>query len=141
MSPDCDLEQDFAERMGSLSKTVPSDKLIPSVFLLQAITVDELRSTTPPGRERWKRISQNKDERYHVLEDAEAKYDAGGQGLPALGIDFKRYFTIPTDELYVQFETNAQRRCHLQSPYAEHLSQRLTDFLSRVALPREHKVE
>jgi hypothetical protein len=141
MSPDCDLEQDFSERMHPSKKEGQSEKLIPGILLLEAMTADELRSTTPPGKDIWKRIRQNKDERYHVLEAVPNKSDAEGSGLPPLGIDFKRYFTVPTDELHEQCATTSKRRCYMESPFAEHINRRFTDFLSRVALPREHQVE
>jgi hypothetical protein len=137
MSPDCDLEQDF----GTRSSSGQTDKLISDVLLLQAVDVDELRATAPPGRDIWKRIRQNKDDRYHVVEQPSRANSARDVQLPALGIDFKRYFTIPTDELYEQLARSATRHCYLESPYAEHLNKRFADFLSRVALPREHRVE
>jgi hypothetical protein len=137
MSPDCDLEQDFGSRMGKIK----ADKTISDILLLQAITVDELRATTPAGKDIWKRIRQNKDDRYHVIESADPQEDAIGAGLPALGIDFKRYFTVPLDELYEQCANQTKRRCFLDSPYSEHLNRRFSDFLSRVALPREHRVD
>jgi len=140
MSPDCDLEQDFAERTDSVKKDAQPDKLIPNILLLEAITVDELRATTSPGKDIWKRIRQNKDERYHVLEDVPVNGDSDGKGLPALGIDFKRYFTVPTDELHEQCGNTAKRRCYMESPYAEHINRRFAEFLSRVALPREHRI-
>ena len=141
MSPDCDLEQDFTQRMGEAVKGGSTDRSIPDILLLQATTADELRATAPAGKDIWKRIRQNKDERYHVIERVRPEQDAVGTGLAALGIDFKRYFTVPTDELYLQCEATAKRRCHLETPYSEHLNRRFTDFLSRVALPREHQVE
>ncbi len=44
MSPDCDLEQDFAERTGQSKKEGQSDKLIPDVLLLQAIGNGSVRT-------------------------------------------------------------------------------------------------
>ena len=39
-------------------------------------------------------------------------------GIPELGVDFKRYFTIPTDEIYKRIEKGeVRRRCVLMSPY------------------------
>ena len=69
-----------------------------------------------------------------------ASEDALRQGLPELGVDFKRFFTIPTDELYVPITSGAQRRCHLNSPYLEHLTTQFSGFLSRVALPKPHVI-
>ena len=90
----------------------------------------------------WDHIRINKDERYHFLQKVEPPDDALGQGLPELGLDFKRYFTVPTDEVYRRVElSEAQRRCFLASPYLEHLSSRFAFYLSRVALPEDHLSE
>src|SRR6185312_5761394 len=87
----------------------------------------------------WDRILINKDERYHFLQNIRQCEDAAGQGISALGIDFKRYLTIATDELYRRVELGeCQRRARLQTPYAEHLSARFCYYQSRVALPRDH---
>jgi hypothetical protein len=138
---DCDLEQDFNARKSqpSTDKSV-ADKLIPNVLLLEAISVTELLANLS-GSDIRKRVRQNKDERYHVLQKVEARDDAEGAGLPSLGVDFKRFFTVPTDELYVQLRSNAKRRTCLASSYLEHLSNRFAAFQSRVALPVEHKID
>jgi hypothetical protein len=39
-------------------------------------------------------------------------------------MDFKRYFSLPTEEVYYRIDSEAKRRCRLVSPYAEHLSTR-----------------
>lgn len=141
VSQDCDLEQDFLARNATLTTGSSDDKLLPSVLLLQAVTIEELRATTPKGGERWKQIRQNKNERYHVLEAVQTKHDLAGSGLPPLGLDFKRYFTVPADELYQQLEVSAHRRCRMESPYLEQLTRRFADYQSRIALPREHQVD
>ena len=90
----------------------------------------------------WDRVKKNKDERYHFLEKIPANCDACGEGLPELGVDFKCYFTLPTEEVYRRVELNkARRRSVIRSPYLEHLSSRFAFFLSRVALPQEHLSE
>jgi hypothetical protein len=88
----------------------------------------------------WHQIEINKNDRYHFFQRIPTEEDSLGEGLPELAIDFKRYFTIPTDELYWQINAgDAQRRTCLESPYMEHLSQRFTSFLSRVALPQDYE--
>jgi hypothetical protein len=138
MTQDCDLEQDLKVRIAGQQ----SDKILPNVLFCNVATAEALRGTpktTGINYEMWKRISQNKDERYHFLQAVDASCDAQQIGLPEIGIDFKRYFSIPTDELYRRLEMGeAKRRCVLASPYLEHLSSRFTYFLSRVALPEEH---
>ena len=100
LTQDCDLEQDFHSRHPEIK---PSDKLLPSVLLCQVFTAVELRGDPKKGgknSEMWKRIAQNKDERYHFLQKIEPGCDRVNDGLPELAVDFKKYFTIPTDELY-----------------------------------------
>ena len=135
---DCDLEQDHT---GRNEDPPAADKMIPNVVLLQAVAVTELIGGLPKGRDILKRVVGNRDDRYHVLEPIAVGGDALGQGLPALGIDFKRYFTVPTEELYAQLNSGARRRTQLNSNYLEHFNQRFAGYLSRVALLREHRVD
>jgi len=139
ITQDCDLEQDFKARQAASSKNA-ADKLIPNILLLEAISATELLAGLS-GSDIRKRVRQNKDERYHVFQKVEASDDSEGAGLPSLGADFKRYFTVPTDELYAQLASNAKRRTCLFSPYMEHLAKRFADFQSRVALPKDHKID
>lgn len=135
LTQDCHLEQDFKARQG-LNKP---DKLLPNVFFCHVATAQQLRGAAGITTDIWRRISQNKDERYHFLQKIGAVLDALQKGLPELGIDFKHYFTIPTDEIYRRIEMGeAKRRCVLISPYLEHFSSRFAYFLSRVALPEDH---
>jgi hypothetical protein len=132
VNQDCDLEQDHAARaLGS------ADKLLPSVLFLPAVPFEDLRAAL--DRDIWRRIAKNKDERYQFLQRVVAEDDAQNEGLPALGIDFKRCFTIPTDELLFRFrEANAWRRTRLTTPWAEQLSSRFAYYYARVALPADH---
>ncbi|HEY8505607.1 MAG TPA: hypothetical protein VIL46_13565, partial [Gemmataceae bacterium] len=137
LTQDCDLEQDFRVRF---PEAKPSDKLIPGVLFCEVATAEELfgiiRQT---NKKLWDRIKISKDERYHFLQKVDPSSDLLNEGLPELAIDFKRYFTIPTDEVYRRIEVGeAKRRCVLVSPYLEHLSSRFAYFLSRVALPEDH---
>lgn len=132
------MVQDFKPRNeGNLE----SDKIIPSVLFCEVITAEQLRGRADMKSNIWQRIRQNKDERYQFLEKVLSKDDLLGEGLPELGIDFKRYFTIPTDEVYFRLKTDAKRRCRLVSPYLEHLSSRFYYFQNRIALPADHRSE
>lgn len=139
ITQDCDLEQDFFARSAASPTEVPPERLLPNVLLCAVATVQELMARTPKGHDIWKRVLENRDERYHFLQSVEPSEDALGKGLLPMGIDFKRYFTVPTDELYAQLQLGANRRCRLAGPYLEHLSGRFAYFLSRVALPRPHE--
>jgi hypothetical protein len=140
LTQDCDLEQDFRVRYsgGALDRSDLS-RQIPNVLLGNVTTAEELKTSNKLQGDLWRRVPQNKDERYHFLQAVEPGCDAQSQGLPEMAIDFKRYFTVPTDELYQRVERQeTQRRCGLKSPYLEHLSGRFAFFLSRVALPEDH---
>jgi hypothetical protein len=138
LTQDCDLEQDFKAR----SERNKLDKLIPSVLFCEAVTAEALRGSAGITTDIWKRIRINKDERYQFLQRIGSVQDAAGQDLPELGIDFKRYFTIPADEVYRRIELGeARRRCVLSSPYLEHFCCRFAYYLSRVALPLDHLSE
>lgn len=136
LTQDCDLESDYgrdASRRHGVS--------LPSIILCEATPISALRGACPPGKDIWKRISQNKDERYHCLEMIPPDLDAAGQGVAPLGIDFKRYFTMPTAEVYRRIELGqAKRRARLITPYAEQLSCRCFHFQCRIALPEDHDV-
>ena len=139
LSQDCDLDLDFKARGGTISP----EKQSPSVLFCEVITAQELRFG-PGGMNStiWSNVRTNKHERYQFLQKVDPAEDALGKRLPELGIDFKRYFTIPVDEVYHRIELGeAQRRCVLNSPYLEHLCCRFANYLSRVALPLDHLSE
>lgn len=139
LSQDCDLDQDFQARNNPETVSHPTDKLLPSVLFCQATSATDLRSHLSDSQI-WKQITQNKNERYQYLRSVPAEMDALGTGTPDLGTDFKRYFAISTEHVYLQLQGPARRRSRLQSPYVEHLSSRFAYYLSRVALPEEHFV-
>lgn len=135
VSQDCDLEQDFAARQSSRLSSLPS------IMLCEVSSATDLRGNVAPGRDIWKRIIQNKDERYQFLRAVPVSQDATSEGIPDLGIDFRRCFSIPTDELYEQFNLGVRRRCRLASPYKEHFMIRFAHFIGRVGLPSNHYKE
>jgi hypothetical protein len=101
-----------------------------------------MKNSVPPGKDIWKRIIQNKDERYQCLEAVPPAQDLTREGIPSLGCDFKRFVTIPIDEVYKRLELNpAIRRARLLTPYAEHLLHRFCNFQSRIPLPENHEVQ
>jgi hypothetical protein len=139
MTQDCDLEQDYRVR----SEGRASDKLLPGILFCEVAAAQELYGQIRQNNPKfWDRIKINKDERYHFLQRNESMCDLLGEGLAELAIDFKRYFTLPTDEVYKRIEIGeTKRRCVLISPYLEHLSRRFAFYLSRVALPLDHASE
>jgi len=142
VTQDCDCEQDFKKRQVN---DLVSDKIIPSILFCEVVAAEQLRNRDKDNKVReinstvWGQVRINKNERYHFLESVPAESDVLGEGLPELALDFKRYFTIPTEEVYYRLEIGeAKRRCHLISPYLEHLTSRFNYFQYRIALPEDH---
>lgn len=136
LSQECDLEWDFSARKEGGNVT----KKLPNVLLCSADDVQYVRK--PQGEMNssiFGKVKNNKDERYQFLEAYSRTVDGLEVEFPPLVLDFKQYFTVPTEILYEQFGTS-RGRLGLATPYAEHLSTRFAYFLSRVALPREHRI-
>jgi hypothetical protein len=149
VTQDCDLEQDFKARDGKAGK----HRILPNILFCEVELATELRfgakneTLSEEKRARsaeinskiWPNIEKNKDERYHFLQRVQPEEDLLGEGLNELAIEFKRYFTIPTDEVYFRISNgSAKRRCKLESPYLEHFSVRFHYYHYRVALPEDH---
>jgi hypothetical protein len=133
LSQDCDLEQDFTRRQKG-----KSDNLLASVlFCSVAMNDDEFRHGTGLGTKEWKKVVENREPRLHYLRAVPQADDALNEGLPDLIVDFRQYFSLPTEEAYFCAQA-ARRRCRLDTPYAEHLSQRFFSHMGRVALPLDH---
>jgi hypothetical protein len=140
MSQDCDLDQDYARRAEHREGTLPNIMLcdVYRAEVLRAL----VRQRDQLGSQDWrKRIAQNQNERFHYLQRTEPAQDLQREGLSALALDFKLYFTLPTDELYARLSQGIRRRCILNTPYAEHLAHRFFKFQSRVALPQDHQID
>ncbi len=135
LSQDCDLESDYKARQEEPSE----QRLLPAVLFAEMTDPETLRGrSTSINAGIFRRIKSNSDERYQILRAVSPEEDALTLGTPDLAIDFKRYFTIPTTEVYRQFEDGNHRRAVLLSPYREHLCSRFFSFQARVALPAEH---
>jgi hypothetical protein len=157
MTQDCDLAQD-AEAREMLAKATKDQSLlndsefkkrydnvskwkIENILVCEAMATSNMRHSVPQGSDIWKRIIQNKDERYQCLEEIPPEQDLLGRGVPSLGCDFKRFLTIPADEVYKRLEINpGVRRSRLLTPYAEHLLNRFCTFQSRIPLPENHDI-
>lgn len=140
LTQDCDCIQDHKARAVSEEK---SKNYVPNIMFAEVHTAEWMRDKENLERldsTLWKPVRQNKNERYHFLQAVPAEIDAQGEGLPELTLDFRRYFSIPTDEVYHRLGVaEAKRRCRLVSPYLEHLGARFSFFSQRVALPRDHE--
>jgi hypothetical protein len=139
LSQDCDLDWDFKARERGEEGNRLQLKLVPNVLLCEMMAEDtlrgQMRGAGVGGSDLWKRMVQNRDERYHWFPELPADADASSEGLPALVVDFKRVFTVPTDELYSRLRHGLRRRSLLQGLYLQHLSTRFGYYCLRVALP------
>lgn len=132
VSQDCDLEQDARARSDlDIDAKQRGNALVPHVLLLVASAAEHARGAAVSSKH-WDRVKQNKDERFQFLCRASAS-------VPALVIDFKRFFSFPTEELLrVIGRGEVQRGPRLTTPYAEHLAVRFGFFIQRVGLNVEH---
>lgn len=142
VSQDCDLEQAF----NFIFRDKGNERHeLPSVLFCRAQHVAEFakseRYKSLFGGRTFKGNFKNNDVfRYHFIQKIPPELDAHKCGLPELGIDFKRHFSMPAAEVYRRIELDhSQRRSVLQSPYRDHFSQRFFNFNSRVALPEEYE--
>ena len=141
VSQDCDLEQDFNFRFYKKGKP---RNILPSVLFCQVMETEKLEKGLHKHLFDSKTFKDyfrnNKDFRFHFVQEIPAEYDALGKKLPELGMEFKRYFSMPTAEIYHRIEmSHTQRRCRLQSPYVEHFCDRFYNFNKRIALPEEYQ--
>ncbi len=141
LSQDCDLEQDFTERLGI---TEEHDKHIETILVCPAYVIDKFSNGDhvsfmiegkPSSRSMQKhtskiinRIKSNDTyKRYHYLaEDLE-------NGVPGLIIDFKHFVAASRQQLYKsrvnQYVTTNNEL------YRESLSLRFANYLGRIGLP------
>ncbi len=135
ITQDCDLDWDFKAR----NSLAPEEKQIPDLLFCHLQTAVALKPLVPHGSTFWKRIQKNQEERYQFLQKVQSEEDALGEGIPEMGVDFKKCFTLPTEFVYKEIDdSHVKRRCRFESPYLEHLTVRFHNFCSRVALPDEH---
>ena len=132
-SQDCDLDFDFKARNAG----VPTHKFLRETLFFQMKPESEVR---PPQGEvnadLFRRVKKNQAQRFHFFQPVAREQDALGIGIPALIVDFKGYFTMPTDEVYKRLElSESRRRCFLNPPFRDEFSARCFDYQSRIALP------
>jgi hypothetical protein len=138
MTQDCELEGDHRARNAD---PVDLKKQIGTVVLCEVYPEEEVRAAAREiglNTREWKRVRQNREERFHYLQPVSKEEDAVGEGLTALGVDFKHIFALSPELLYYQIDQSARRRFKLESPYLEHLVVRFFAYQSRIALPVPH---
>jgi hypothetical protein len=139
LSQDCDLDQDYRQRFQKDSYPDKNFPLIPNILFGEVSEASEARNSPGIKASIWSSIKINNNIRYEFLEKIPPDKDFMGIGIPELVIDFKSYFTLPTEEVYTFLEKEkVKRHCGLNSPYLEHLISRFCFYQSRVALEPGH---
>ncbi|OIR17276.1 hypothetical protein GALL_22970 [mine drainage metagenome] len=139
LTQECDLEQNASERSGSKSlvdgKTM-HDKFLVSLLCAPLYNAEHLFSgnhlsfleisSNKKSSEQKNYIKQNREPRYHYVE-----FDERSQIVPSV-IDFKHYFSVSLEYLE---DNMANRVCSIKPIFRESISQRFSNYLSRIGLP------
>lgn len=134
MTQDCDLESDFRNR--SEKSPVKHDKYLQSILLCPAYPGEYFKSGTHLEdlnlqMEKWNSsayssIKKQTHSRFHYLEGSQ------NDQVQDLVIDFKHYYTLPRDILYLYED---KYLISLNALFRECLSQRFSNYLCRIGLP------
>ena len=140
VNQECDLEHDYDNR----SKQQPTgnqDKILPNLLIVPAYLAEYFKigthrgikyKCTEWGGEQWKNIKSNQHNRFHYLA-LNSEFQ-----IPELIIDFKHVYTINIEVAYKKKESLYHvSLCEL---YRDNLSQRYTNYLSRIGLPDKTSV-
>lgn len=136
MTQDCDLESDFKNRSEISSET--QDKYLRTILVCPAYNATEFREgnhllediglkMAEWNSKTFKQIKEQNHARFHFLEQDQALQ------VPELVIDFKHYYTIPRDTLFGIY--NDHYLVTINQLFRESLSQRFSNYLSRIGLP------
>ncbi len=132
LSQDCDMQSDFICKKSGKNQ----DKRLLSLLICPAFLINEFTQGKHLGN--WQmnvlnskvvgKIKKNDEyKRYHFLSE-ESKFS-----IPELVIDFKHFFTLPRDFLYKQRKDKYV--ASLNEIFREELSQRFSNYLSRIGIP------
>jgi hypothetical protein len=145
LTQECDLDTNLKERkkiIGDNSEIIQHDKFLVSLlcaplynaehlFAGNHLQVIKIESEQKNSNQR-NYIKTNRDPRYHYIEFQEKSIK-----LVPLIIDFKHYFSISLNIIEEQLN---QRICSIKPIFRELITQRFSNFLSRIGLP-EPKIE
>lgn len=140
MSQDCDLEQYYKNKQTVSEVSNSFDKYIPNILICPAypserfITGEHLDGfqmesfgNSASQQKTLEKIKRNNSfNRYHFLQGVSEKF-------PDLIIDFKHFYTIPTEILSENFKE--PYLVTINELFRERLSQRFANYLSRFGLP------
>lgn len=146
LTQECDLQHNLKERK-DINKPNKEDIVKQDKYLLSLLCAplynaehlfagNHLRSlkieSELKNSDQRKYIKQNRDPRYHYIE-----FDDQTIKLVPLVIDFKHYFAV---SLNILEEKVDQRICSIKPIFRELLTQRFSNFLSRIGLPEPKNI-
>ena len=135
LSQDCDLLQC---RCNECSSDRENNQYLPNVIVFPAFVDENLREGNhlfdiygikqrKINSDQFREIKANNNPRYHYLK-RNTEFE-----LANLIIDFKLYYTVPYHDLKQKYEGSYVAT--LNELFREHLSQRFSNYLSRIGLP------
>lgn len=142
LTQECDLSNNLSER-GNIDydqKPIKQDKFLVSLLCAPLYNAEHLFSgshlsfleilSESKNSDQKRYIKSNREPRYHYLE-----FEDGIQLVPMV-IDFKHYFTVSLNTL----ESDLNQRIYSLKPiYRESVTQRFSNFLSRIGLPEPER--
>lgn len=137
ISQDCDLEQ-FQNKYEEVEIGDVFNQYIPNILILPAFPATSLKEGNHLSdlynykQDRinssdWKLVKANRNDRYHYI-----KGDVDQQ-IPDLVCDFKHFFSLSFSLLKEQF--GIKYLSSMSELFRESLSQRFTNYISRIGLP------
>lgn len=149
LSQECDLDQDHKRReliRASASSGEPGSgealdygSMVLSVLVCPAYLAESFKEGSHlrslnwkikvKGGALWTQIKANQHARYHYLAACPDLQ------VPEAVVDFKHFFTLPTELIYSKYNRSLYYIARLTVPFREDLSHRFAFFLSRIGLP------
>ena len=134
LNQSCDLENDFNSDPSRNKSSKLLHLAVAPVFLFEKFLIGEHwgeifdnGSSINRTRTEGKSIMNNEVPRYHYLKFPDSD-------MPELIIDFKHFFSINRNFLYKHV---GKKYCSLDDLFRENISQRFSNYISRIGLP-EH---
>jgi hypothetical protein len=137
VSQDCDLEQ-FQSKLVEKKDDNIFNQYIPNVLFIPSFPAESVREGSHLlelyyvkhdriNSEKWRIIKNNNNERYHYIKGY-VDYQ-----IPDLICDFKHFYTVGFDFINSQYKD--VYLATINELFREGLSQRFTNYLSRIGLP------
>ena len=137
----CDLMWDFDQRQGVPDEERAQEdwehsyqRIIPHILTCSAYEESEIKGLHDLNTKRLKRVRKNQEERLHYLLATASNADL--LSVPALYLDFKKAFSLPTESIYDGLAGGSiQRVAVVRGEYLYDLMHRFYSFLGRVGVP------